>query len=184
MDEILGPTRKVRPGDQRVPPELQICECRKQRSLHRFILTATQQPQTSLHQGIFFSIFGHFIQFSLIYLHFSFPLCASLSHCAHIFSSSTSPFSPQHHPHAAPTCSSTFFAATSPRKLLSPQDNLKASPEALVAAKFFHIKPLIVIYSCFSSFNSPCIILYLQLLPFWYHLWVFSLFWIINEDVN
>lgn len=165
MDEILGPAHKVRPGGQRVLPELQICKCEKQRSLHRSIPAMTQQPQTSLHPGIF----------HIVYLHFSFSLCAAQPLCAQIFSSSTSPFGPQHHPHTASTCLGPFFAATSLNKLPSPEDDLKASPEALVAARLFHVKSLIAIYSCFSSFISPCIIPYLQVLPILYHLQVFSL---------
>lgn len=141
----------------------------KQWSLHHFIPARTQQPQTSLHQGILFPIFSNFIQFSIISLGFPFPLCTPQSKGARIFSSSTSPFSPQHHPHAAPTCLSPFFAAKSLCKLPSPQDDSQGftggSNCILAAARFFHVKSLIVIYSCFSSFSSPCIIPYLQLLP-------------------
>lgn len=65
-----------------------------------------------------------------------------------------------------------------------PQGFAGGSNCIVVAGMFYHIKTLTVIHSWFSSFNSPCIIPYLQLLPILYHPQIYSLFQIINEDVN
>lgn len=155
MCEVPGCTHKVRPGDQRAPLELQTCECTEQGSLHCFIPGTTQQPQTSLHQGVFFSTFSNFIQISIIYLQFPFSLCHTV------------PMSFLYQP--APSAPNTMHMELQRVWILLLLPDLPAnfhhsrmilrlhwsSKCILETAGFLHVKSPIVLYSCFSSFSFP-----------------------------
>lgn len=110
-------THKVRPGDQRAPLELQTWKVQSNWAS----ITSSQKQLSNLRDP---SIMEFSSQYSVTSFKslpsVSFP---SLSHHAHVFLS-TSPFSSQYHPHRAPTCLDTPFAARSSCKVLSLQDDL------------------------------------------------------------
>lgn len=143
MNETLWPTHKVRPGDQTVPPELQIWEYTKHGNLHHFIPATTQQPQASLHQGIFFSIFGNFIQFSIIYPEFL-SLFALSNHTAPTyFVHQPAPSASNTSTHSLNMFGPFFCCQISMRTPITPgrsQGFTGGSNYILVAARFFHVK--------------------------------------------
>lgn len=110
----------------------------------------TQQPQTYIHQGIFSPIFSNSIQFSQIYLQFPFPLCNPQSHCTNI--TVPIPFT------CSPTCLNPFYWQISMQAPITPrwlQGFTGDSSYTLGAVRFFHVKSLIVIYSCFPFSALP-----------------------------